>query len=55
MNKCTTLLLTLTIAMPLMAQQPKQTPAPQSAAPNSLPAPAKDDTVVEEIVARVNN
>jgi peptidyl-prolyl cis-trans isomerase SurA len=55
MNKCTTLLLTLTIAMPLMAQQPTQTPAPQSAAPNSLPAPAKDDTVVEEIVARVNN
>jgi peptidyl-prolyl cis-trans isomerase SurA len=55
MNKCTTLLLTLTIAMPMMAQQPTQTPAQQTSAPNSLPAPAKDDTVVEEIVARVNN
>ncbi len=55
MNKCTTLLLTLTIAMPMMAQQPTQTSAPQNSAPNSLPAPAKDETVVEEIVARVNN
>jgi peptidyl-prolyl cis-trans isomerase SurA len=55
MNKCTPLLLTLTIAMPMMAQQPKQQPASQTTAPNSLPAPAKDDTVVEEIVARVNN
>jgi peptidyl-prolyl cis-trans isomerase SurA len=55
MNKCTTLLLTLTIAMPMMAQQPTQTSAPQTSAPSSLPAPGKDETVVEEIVARVNN
>src|SRR6185369_16079586 len=57
MNKCSTLLLTLTIAMPLVAQQTKQpAPAPQqTAAPTSLPPPGKDDTVVEEIVARVNN
>jgi peptidyl-prolyl cis-trans isomerase SurA len=43
MNKCSSLLLALTLAMPVVAQQPSQ------------PAPAKDDTVVEEIVARVNN
>jgi peptidyl-prolyl cis-trans isomerase SurA len=55
MNKCTTLLLTLTIAMPMMAQQPSPTSAPQTSAPSSLPAPGKDETVVEEIVARVNN
>jgi peptidyl-prolyl cis-trans isomerase SurA len=55
MNKCTTLLLTLTIAMPMMAQQPTQTSAPQTSAPSSLPAAGKDETVVEEIVARVNN
>jgi peptidyl-prolyl cis-trans isomerase SurA len=55
MNKCTTLLLTLTIAMPMMAQQPTQTSAPQTSAPSSWPAPGKDETVVEEIVARVNN
>ncbi len=55
MNKCTTLLLTLTIAMPMLAQQTTQPPPQQTAAPTSLPAPGKDDTVVEEIVARVNN
>jgi peptidyl-prolyl cis-trans isomerase SurA len=61
MNKCTTLLLTFTVAMPLMAQQPThapasspQTSAPQNAGPNSLPTAGKDETVVEEIVARVN-
>lgn len=48
MNKSASLLLALTLAMPLVstrmvAQQP------------TMPPPGKDDTVVEEIVARVNN
>ena len=57
MNKCTTLLLTLTITTPLLAQQPTQAqkPTTQTTSPYSLPAPVKDDTVVEEIIARVNN
>src|SRR3569833_1173349 len=55
MNKCTTLFLTLSLAMPAVAQQTTQPSQTASAAPNSLPAPGKDDTVVEEIVARVNN
>jgi peptidyl-prolyl cis-trans isomerase SurA len=55
MNKCTTLFLTLSLAMPVVAQQTTQPSQTASTAPMSLPAPAKDDTVVEEIVARVNN
>jgi peptidyl-prolyl cis-trans isomerase SurA len=55
MKKCSTLLLAFTFAMPLVAQQPSPTTTATASAPSSLPLPAKDDTVVEEIVARVNN
>lgn len=55
MNKSVALLLALSITLPVAAQQKSSAPSAPTPALPGLPPPAKDETVVEEIVARINN